>query len=99
MAVHDEKREPPKPHVDHSLDPADRTVHPDPRATDVGASGTTSRRADETASKPVSVDHGIDQVLKETDERPKDHGGEPADPKTHPDDRISDVGAGGATHR
>lgn len=99
MTVHDEKRRPSTPHLDHTLDPADRTVHPDPRATDVGSSGTIRRHADEPAPHPASVDHGIDRVLKETDDLPKDRGGEPADPKPHPDERTSDVGSRGATRR
>ena len=88
-----------KPYVDHTLDPADAQVHADPRAADVGASGTTSRGVEARPTKPVHVDHGIDQVLKETDALPKDRGGEPADPDVHEDKGESGVGARGAIHR
>lgn len=99
MTPSDKSTEKTKPHQDHTFDPASPAVHPDSRAADIGASGALERNAEVKPAKPAQVDHGIDKVLKEDTDLPRDHGGEPADSTTHKDQSVSDIGSSGATRR
>lgn len=98
MSAEDPKSKPRRdkpPHPDHSLDQASPQVHQDPRAGDVGATGAVDRGAGQSGH----IDHGIDQVLKESVTPRKDHGADMAHESAHKDESADDTGSGGATHR